>query len=138
MEFPNIYKGLYYFCSLKDNDGDERTVQIHRALANAFIPNPENKPQINHIDGNKLNNDLSNLEWVTAKENTYHAYKMGLRKNSPHSENGYSAILKNEDVIRIRELYKTKTAKEIVELFPNVGASCIYSIVNGYTWKHIK
>lgn len=53
---------------------------IHRLLATTYIPNPENKAQINHKDGNKLNNDLSNLEWVSAKENTIHAVINGLMK----------------------------------------------------------
>lgn len=51
---------------------------VHRIVAGAFIPNILDKPFINHIDGNKLNNDMSNLEWVTASENTLHAYESGL------------------------------------------------------------
>lgn len=54
---------------------------IHRLLALTFIPNPENKPQVNHIDGNKLNNHLDNLEWVTASENGMHAYMVGLSRS---------------------------------------------------------
>jgi len=60
--------------------GKGKKYLLHRLLAESFIPNTENKPQINHIDGNKLNNSLSNLEWTTQSENQKHAYKLGLQK----------------------------------------------------------
>ena len=56
----------------------QKRYYVHRLVGEAFIPNPESKPQINHIDGNGENNHVSNLEWVTAKENTAHAFKLGL------------------------------------------------------------
>ena len=60
------------------NNGKQKHQYVHRLIAEAFIPNIENKPQINHIDGNTRNNKIDNLEWVTAKENTVHAYRTGL------------------------------------------------------------
>ena len=61
-------------------EGVKIRYMCHRLVALAFIPNPENKPNINHIDGNKSNNIVSNLEWCTPSENSLHAFKTGLSK----------------------------------------------------------
>lgn len=71
-------KGTGYYLVTLVHEGKRKNQFIHRLLAKHFIPNPENKPQVNHIDGNKQNNLLSNLEWVTAKENAQHAVRIGL------------------------------------------------------------
>lgn len=56
----------------------QKTLRIHRLVAEIFIPNPNNLPQVNHKDGNKLNNTIFNLEWCTDSDNKLHAYKEGL------------------------------------------------------------
>lgn len=56
---------------------------VHRLVATAFIPNPKRLPQVNHLDGNKLNNHVANLEWCDAYDNVMHAIRTGLRPSSP-------------------------------------------------------
>jgi hypothetical protein len=78
--------------------------RIHRLVAEAYIPNPENKTQVNHIDGDKLNNHVSNLEWVTPSENIIHAYAMGLAHASCGTKNGQSKLTEH-DIQSIRATY---------------------------------
>jgi len=66
---------------LKRDSGGYITIGIHRLVAMMYLPNPLNKPEVNHIDGNKLNNCVTNLEWCSGQENVAHALKHGLRKS---------------------------------------------------------
>jgi hypothetical protein len=75
----NSGNGYHNFTLTKDGKAFPKSV--HRIIAEAFIPNPNEHPFINHIDADKKNNDISNLEWVTPSENIRHAYRMGLLKN---------------------------------------------------------
>lgn len=123
-------------------DNKVKYISIHRLVAIAFIPNPENKPEVNHKDGDKTNNRVDNLEWVTSSENQLHSYKNGLQK--PHSNGGAKgelnshSVLTEKDVIKIRELFSSGKFKqtELADLY-EVKRSCIYSIVRFRTWKHI-
>ena len=72
-----------YWTIRLSNRGKDSTVSVHRILGLVFLKNPNNKCCINHIDGNKLNNSLNNLEWVTTSENMKHAYKSGLVVSLP-------------------------------------------------------
>ena len=71
---PDIAQNGYYRVTLAKN-GIRKQVYVHRLMATHFIENPNNLPQVNHKDGNKLNNSLNNLEWCTVQENVIHAYK---------------------------------------------------------------
>jgi hypothetical protein len=75
----NISNSGYYCFSVKEK-GKFIGKFLHRALCFEFVPKVENKDFVNHKDGNKLNNDINNLEWCTKSENTKHAYKLGLKK----------------------------------------------------------
>ena len=73
------------------------TVRIARMVAMAFIPNPDNKPQVNHIDGDKLNDSVGNLEWVTNQENTIHAIQTGLLVHPTGYKSKHSKLTKEQE-----------------------------------------
>ena len=79
---PTLNKRRGYMYTRSSN----KNLQVHRLVASAFVPNPDNKPYVNHKDGNKTNNHYSNLEWVTGKENAQHAIKNGLTKQMKKNE----------------------------------------------------
>lgn len=71
-----------YCCVHLHNKKFNKQLTVHRLVAMAFIPNPKNKPQVNHINGDKSDNSVENLEWCTPSENLDHAYRTGLKKPS--------------------------------------------------------
>ena len=141
-----IGKTGYYTVATKigGRKGINKCFKIHRLVAQAYIPNPKNKPFVNHIDGNKLNNHVSNLEWVTNQENVIHAINLGLITfDHITGSKGTKAKLTDEDVLKIREdflthTYKNKTefCKKYSKLY-NIGRSTIFDILNRKTYKNI-
>lgn len=71
-----------YFRVQLAKNGQQKNYMVHRLVADAFLPNSKNRPQVNHLNGDKTNNNVTNLEWVTASENLLHAYDSGLRNSS--------------------------------------------------------
>jgi DNA-binding transcriptional regulator YiaG len=112
-----------------------KPLRVHRLIAETYIPNPENQPEINHKDGNKLNNNISNLEWVTHLGNMQHANKAGLMNNKG-SNNG-TAKLKETDILKIRELLKTKLSQQKIANMFNVSRSAILMIHLNKRWSHV-
>lgn len=117
-------------------NGKMKTIKIHRLVAEAFLgPCPDGK-EVNHIDGNKENPHVDNLEYVTKSENSKHAFKLGLQDNK--GEKHPSNKLKEKDVLKIRRIYKTGNyyQRELAKNF-NCSQAHISEIINNKRWKHI-
>lgn len=110
---PNDNGKGYLQVGLTKN-GKRSYFKIHRLVAEVFIPNPDNKPEVNHIDGNKKNNTVENLEWCTTKENCQHRQKTGLGNIEAATKAKYKSVLK----------YDLKTGK-ILEEFESAKAAAL-------------
>lgn len=146
---PRILKNAtetsgYLFVALYN--GYRKQYKIHRLVAEAFIPNPNNLPQVNHKDLNKQNNRVDNLEWCTASENIKHAFKHGVRKmpdklknmiKNFDGENNPNSKLKKDEIIDIKtQINNGISYKKIAQKY-NLNPNYIYLIKNGKVWKNI-
>ena len=108
-------------------DGKKKRLSIHRLVAQAFLTNPQNFPEVNHINGYKTDNNLDNLEWATGRNNILHAYQAGLRKTK----------LSETQVVEIRNLIQQGlTQREIAFKF-NVSHSTIGEINRCKIWTSV-
>ncbi len=114
-----------------------KTFKIHRLIALAFIPNPNNYPYVNHIDGNKKNNNIINLEWCTAQMNIKHAYDMGLM-NAPKGKNSGASKLKDEDILNIFILNKEGLGHRKIAKIYNISRVAIKIVLQRKSWRHIE
>lgn len=111
--------------------------KVHRLVALAFVPNPENMPIINHKDGNKQNNYWKNLEWSTHKLNIQHAERTGLNKNRIRGERVPNSKLTANDVITIRTRHYNGATYPVLARVFNVYPSTIRRICTKDAWKHV-
>ena len=112
---PTVSNNGYYRVKLWDK-GKSQNCLIHRLVAIAFVPNPENKPEVNHVDGNKANNTASNLEWVTGAENKRHCREvLGKVNRSPNTDAAHNACKKRVRCLDTGAEYEsiTEAAKAI-------------------------
>ena len=117
---------------------DKANEPLHRLIAETFIPNPDKSPCVTHKDGNKLNNSVDNLEWVTYSENNIHARKTRLNPYKVlYGEQSRHHKLTQNDVDYIRKFYKKYDrvfgGRALAKQF-NVSESCISKIVQGISW----
>ena len=121
------------------NESGRRCKLVHRLVAEAFLPNPQHKPAVNHINGCKTDSNVSNLEWVSASENMAHAHNNGLRPilNTQGEKNGFAKLTEAE-VIQIKQLLSDGklTQKTIGSQF-NISRSTVKSIKSGKRWSYL-
>lgn len=135
-----INKKGYYYVNLMDSTSKTtmyRSVLVHSLVASTFLRKSNNNLCVNHLDGDKLNNKVSNLEWVTNKRNSEHAFKLGLVSGRKGNLCNLSK-LNAKQVLKIRLLKgKSNLSYNDVALIFNVTKSTIIQIVQRKIWKHI-
>lgn len=124
----------YYLVYLSKSPKIKYSTSIHRLVAKAFIPNPENKPEVNHKKL-KSNNSLSNLEWATGKENIQHAIKNGFRTANINLKN--NTMFTNEDIFKIRNLFSEGLKNTDIAILFKCDHSTISKIRTGIHYNHV-
>ena len=115
-------------------DSKSKSYRVHRLVADAFIDNNDNLEIVNHIDGNKKNNSVENLEWCNVKHNTNHAFSTGLRKSG---ENHRWSKLTEVQVRQIPSLLSDGMSQKGISKLYEVSYSCIKNICQGRKWRFL-
>lgn len=131
---PKITKTGYAEVNLTASDR-RLYLRVHRIVAEIYIPNPDNKPFVNHKDGNKLNNSVSNLEWVTHQENMEHAKNHKLIHMGDRNSKSKVSEKDVEEICKLMQ-YGLRNC-DIRKEFPNISHAVISSIRIGVCWTHI-
>jgi hypothetical protein len=132
IELKKIPLKLKYLSVDLCKDKKTKRFLVHRLVALAFIPNLENKPQVNHINGIKTDNRVENLEWVTSSENQLHAFSIGLR-SATGCKNNSSKLTENE----VMEIFNDKRPYNQIMADFKISIPTISDIKRGYSWTHI-
>lgn len=131
-------KGYLHIILYKNNKS--KVGRIHRLVAETFIPNPENKPQVNHKDGNKLNNCVNNLEWVTNSENQKHAFKLHLQTNSGNNNPRARKINQYDSTGKLIKTWNSfyDITKELGINRSSIWRCCVgkYKKSHNYVWRY--
>lgn len=131
-------KDGYKKVRLSNGDGSRKVFSVHRLILETFEPNPDSaKLQVNHKDGNKANNALTNLEWVTCKENINHAYALGLYSNIGDNNNAPHNLCTEQVLEIIPLLLEHKMTIQAIADKYHVSKFAIESIKYKHTWKHL-
>lgn len=135
---PGLKKNGYLQVSLVQKNGKIKYISIHRLVALAFIENPNNLEQVNHKDGDKQNNRISNLEWVSSKNNILHSWGNNLSR-ARKGANSNLASISEEKAIEVVELLRTrKYSDKDIELMTGCNSKTIVSrIRRKETWTHL-
>jgi hypothetical protein len=141
---PALKKNGYLTIMLYQEPGKRKTLTIHRLVCQTFIENPDNKPMVNHINGNKTDNRVKNLEWCTLSENMQHAIKNNLKGPPPHRkqimcvETGQRYPSSTQAAEWLNRT-KYKFAKDVASMARKIRSAALNSKLTayGYHWKDI-